>query len=72
MKKVYKLQELDCAHCAAKMEQAIGEIPGVEKATVSFMSQRLTIEAEEALLEGILTEAQRRIKKIEPHCILVK
>ena len=45
MKKVYKLQDLDCANCAAKIEDAIGKIAGVEKASVSFLSQKMTIEA---------------------------
>ena len=48
MKKIYKLEELDCANCAAKMEAAINKIEGVEKASVSFMTQKLIIEAEEA------------------------
>ena len=45
MKKSYKLQDLDCANCAAKMETAINKIDGVNKATVSFMTQKLTIDA---------------------------
>ena len=48
MKKVYRLEELDCANCAAKMERAINELPGVEKATVNFMAQKLVLTAEES------------------------
>ena len=43
MKKIYKLEELDCANCAAKMEAAINKIEGVEKASVSFMTQKINI-----------------------------
>ena len=48
MKKVFKLEDLDCANCAKKMENAINEIDGVESATVSFISQKLTITADDA------------------------
>ena len=71
MKKVYKMQELDCANCAAKMEQAISKIPGVEKASVNFMMQKLTLEAAEADLPRILEEAQKSVTKIERHCRIV-
>ena len=48
MKKVYKLEDLDCANCAAKMECAIQKIDGVNSASVSFMAQRMTIDADDA------------------------
>ena len=44
MKKKFKLQDLDCANCAAKMEEAIKKIPGVNDASVSFMTQKMTVE----------------------------
>ena len=47
MKKKFKLQDLDCANCAAKMEEAIKKIEGVSDATVSFMTQKMTIEAQQ-------------------------
>ena len=71
MKKVFKLQDLDCANCAAKMEAAIAKIAGVEKASVNFMMQKLTLEAAEADLPRILEEAQKAITKIERHCRIV-
>ena len=72
MKKVYKMQDLDCAHCAAKMETAIGKIPGVEKATMSFMTQKLTIEvADGADLDAIMQQAQAACKKVEPDCSIL-
>ena len=57
MKKIYKLEELDCANCAAKMEAAINKIEGVEKASVSFMTHKLIIEAEEARLDEIMKKS---------------
>lgn len=71
MKKVYKLLDLDCANCAAKMEAAIRKLPGVESATVNFMTQKLAIEADEADFPRILEAAQPVITKIEPHCKIV-
>ena len=44
MKKHFKLRDLDCANCAAKMEEAIKKLDGVHDATVSFMTQKLTLE----------------------------
>ena len=71
MKKTYLLEELDCAHCAAKMETAISKIDGVIEAKISFMTQKLTIEAEDKDFDRILKEAQKAIKKIEPDCRIV-
>ncbi len=72
MKKVFRLKELDCANCAAKMERGIQQIDGVTKASVSFMTQRLTIECEDCHLEDNLRQSEVFIKQIEPDCTLVK
>lgn len=71
MKKIYKLEDLDCANCAAKMENEINKINGVEKAVVSFMTQKLTIEADESKLEEIMKKAVKVCKKIEPDCRII-
>ena len=73
MKKSYKLQDLHCANCAAKMETAINKINGVNKATVSFMTQKLTIDADDSRFDEILKETVATIKKVEPDCtVLIK
>lgn len=56
MKKKFKLQDLDCANCAAKMEEAIKKIEGVSDATVSFMTQKMTIEADDSRFDEIMKE----------------
>ena len=66
MKKAYRMQNLDCANCAAKMERAIEKIDGVQSAAMSFMAQRLTIECEEDRLREIMEKAQACVKKVEP------
>ena len=71
MKKVFKMEDLDCANCAAKMERAIAKIDGVTAATVSFMSQRLTIEADEAQFDSIMQTVVKVCKKVEPDCRII-
>lgn len=71
MKKTFELEELDCAHCAAKMEDAIRKIDGVISANISFMTQKLTLEADEKDFDKILKAAQKAIKKVEPDCRIV-
>jgi cation transport ATPase len=68
----YRLEELCCANCAARMEDAINRIDGVGKATVNFMTAKLRIEADESRLDEILDEAQRVCRKYEPDCIIVR
>ena len=69
MKKTYKLIDLDCANCAAKMEAAIKKLPGVTDATVSFLSQKMTIEADD--LDAVIKDVVKCIKKVEPDCEVV-
>lgn len=72
MKKSYKLENLDCANCAAKMEVAINKLPDVDNCSISFMSQKLTIEAHDSKMDSVLDEAQKAIKKVERGCKIVK
>lgn len=71
MKKIYKMEDLDCANCAAKMERAINKLEGVISANVSFMSQKLTIEVEDGLLETVMQNVVKVCKKVEPDCKIV-
>ncbi len=73
MRKVFRMENLDCANCAAKMETAIGKLDGVISANISFMTQKLTLEAAEEDFPRILKAAQKCVRKVEPDCkILVK
>ncbi len=71
MKKVFKLQDLDCAHCAAKMQDAIAKIDGVTSVSINFIMQKMTLEADDAVFEDVLKKAQKAIKKVEPDCKIV-
>ncbi len=70
MKKKFTLTDLDCANCAAKMEDAINKIDGVTAATVSFIQQKMTIEADDARFDDIMAEVVRVCKKVEPDCFI--
>ena len=64
MKKSFMLEELDCAHCAAKMEEGIRKISGVKECSLSFIAQKLVIEADEADFPAIIKETKKIIKNI--------
>ena len=70
MKKIYQLENLDCANCAAKIENAVRKINGVTNASVSFMTQKLMIETD-ADLNQIMEEVKKVIRKVEPDCEIV-
>lgn len=71
MTKTFKMEDLDCANCAAKMERAIVKIDGVTSARVNFMGQRLTVEAEESIFDGVMKEVVKACKKVEPDCRII-
>ena len=71
MKKRYKMIDLDCANCAAKMEDAIRKIDGVNEVSVSFLSQKLTIDADESRLDDIMEQVIKICKRVEPDCTIV-
>ena len=68
MKKKFKLEDLDCANCAAKMEDAIKKIDGVTDATVSFLAQKMTIDAVDEKFDDIMKEVVAVCAKVEPDC----
>ena len=72
MRKAFKLQDLDCANCAAKMENAIKNIEGVKSASISFMTQKLVLEADDDRFEAVLDVAQHACKKFEPDCVILR
>ena len=71
MKKVYKLEDLDCANCAAKMEEAVKKIDGVKFASVNFLAQKMTLEADDEAFDEILKKAIKTIKRVEPDCRVI-
>lgn len=72
MRKVFKLEDLDCANCAAKMEDAIKKISGVNNASMSFMTQKLVVDCDPENLDAIMDEAEKICKKIEPDMTILR
>lgn len=72
MKKNYRLQDLDCAHCAQKIEDGIKKLDGVHMVRVNFLSQRLTLEADDDRFSEILQEVVKVFHKIEPDCKVIR
>ena len=72
MKKVYRLEDLDCANCAAKMERAVAKIDGVNEVSISFMGQRMSIDADEGRFEEIMDNVVKVCKRVEPACTIVR
>ena len=71
MRKVFKMEDLDCANCAAKMEDAILRIEGVESVSVSYITQRLTLVAGDDKFDDIVRQAQKVCRRIEPDCRII-
>ncbi|MHB1314068.1 MAG: cation transporter [Christensenellales bacterium] len=71
MKRQARFTDLGCAVCAAEMEEAIKKIDGVNNATINYMTQKLTIEAEESMFEDIMKKVSSVCRRIEPGCKLM-
>lgn len=71
MRKTFELEDLDCANCAAKMENAVREIEGVTFVSVSFMTQKMILEADDDKFNDIVKKAVRVCRKIEPDCTVI-
>lgn len=71
MKKTYKLENLECASCAAKMEDGIRKLPGIEAVNVNFLTSKLTVVTDEAALPILETQIKAIVRKIEPDCDVI-
>ena len=72
MKKNYRLENLDCANCAAKMERAVAKIDGVDSVSISFMGQRMSIDADESRFDKIMDDVVKACKREEPDCKIIR
>ena len=72
MKKVFQLQDLDCAIGAAKMERAVAKIDGVNEVNVSFLTQRMAIDADETRFDEIMEKVVKTCRKVEPDCTICR
>lgn len=71
VRKIFEMDGVDCAHCAAKMEESIRLLDGVTYVNISFMAQRMTLEAEEESFDTILKKAVKLCRKVDPDCSVI-
>ena len=71
MKKSFRVEDLDCANCARELEEALAGIPGVNKATVSFMAQKVILDIDESIADTVEKKSGKVAKKEVPECTLV-
>ncbi|MBR2622191.1 MAG: cation transporter [Clostridia bacterium] len=71
MKKSFAMQDLDCANCASKMENAIKKIDGVNDCSINFFAQKMILDADDTRFEDIVKKAAAAIKKVDPDCSLI-
>lgn len=72
MRKSFKLDEIDCANCAQKLEDAISKLDGVEKASVNFMNQKLTLTADDDRFDEVLDRVVKLTADLEPDCEILR
>lgn len=72
MKKVFKMENVDCANCAAKMSAAISKLEGVHYASVNFLTQKLTLDADDARFDEILKQAEKCCQKVDADCEILR
>lgn len=72
MRKSFKLDEIDCANCAQKLEDAIKKIPGVDDAHVNFLTQKLTLSAADDQFSDVLNKVVKLTADIEPDCEIIR
>ena len=71
MRKVFEMEDLDCANCAARMEEAIRKIDGVTYVNISFIAQRMTLEADDAAFDEIAKKAAKACARVDDDCCVI-
>lgn len=72
MKKLYILEDLDCAHCAGKIEESVAKLDGVNSCTVTFLTKKMALDIDDGKVEAVVKEAKKIIKKLEPDVEMVE
>ena len=71
MKKTFKLDEIDCANCALKLEDALRKVDGVQDVKVNFLSQKLTLAAADDDFDSVLKQVVKTTRKVEQDCEII-
>ena len=72
MRKSFRLDEIDCANCALKLQDALARVDGVRSVSVNFMTQKLTLEAEDARFDAVLDQVVQVAARVEPDCEIIR
>ena len=72
MKKVFKLEGLDCAHCAAKIEERVSKLEGVKSVVINFMTTKMTLESIDENIGEVVEKVKKLINEIEPDVNMLK
>lgn len=72
MKKVYELEDLDCANCARKMQESIEKLDEINNASVNFLTQKMTLDVKDGVdIDKLMKKIQKLCKKVEPDCRII-
>ena len=72
MKKVFKLEGLDCAHCAAKIEEKVSKLEGVKSVVINFMTTKMTLESVDENIADVVEKVKKLINEVEPEVNMIK
>ena len=72
MRKVFKLDEIDCANCARELQEGLAKLPGVVSVSVNFMTQKLTLEAADGEFDEVLERVVDYTEENEPDCEIIR
>ena len=72
MQKVFRLEGLDCAHCAAKIEERVSKLEGVKSVVINFMTTKMTLESIDENIGEVVEKVKKLINEIEPDVNMVK
>ena len=72
MKKVFKLEGLNCAHCAAKIEEKVSKLEGVKSVVINFMTTKMTLESVYENIADVVEKVKKLINEVEPDVNMIK
>ena len=72
MKKVFKLEGLNCAHCAAKIEEKVSKLEGVKSVVINFMTTKMTLESVDENIVDVVEKVKKLINEVEPDVNMIK
>ena len=72
MRKSFKLDEIDCANCARELQDELSKLEGVKSVSVNFMTQKLTLEADDAEVDDVLARVVDFTADAEPDCEILR